>query len=160
MSRLSFDTHAAIRKLEQAGCPAEQAEAMVAIVTEATGLTAHIARGLRSIRLQVETNMATKDDLAALRAETHEGLAGLRSELKGDVAELRADGKIDIAEHRAETRSGFAEMRERLGQLEERMVTKGELYRALWIQGGVLATLILSLAAITMGFALYVMTGS
>ena len=40
------------------------------------------------------------------------------------------------------------------------MFTKGELYRALWIQGGVLATLILTLAGAMLGFVLYLLTGS
>ena len=182
MPQVSFDTHDAIRKLQQAGCPPEQAEAMVAIVTAATGLTTQIVRDLEWLKLQVETRMATKDDLAALRTETQEGLAGLRAEtqeglaalrmetqeglaglradIKGDVAGVRADAQADIAEHRAETRAGFAELRARLDKVEERMVTKGDLYRALWIQGGVLATLILSLAGMTLGFALYALTGS
>ncbi|WP_446830684.1 coiled-coil domain-containing protein [Candidatus Foliamicus sp.] len=204
MPQVSFDTHDAIRKLQQAGCPPEQAEAMVAIVTAATGLTAQIVRDLEWLKLQVETRMATKDDLAALRTETlerlaalrtetqeglaglraetqeglaalrtetleglaalrtetQEGLAGLRGDIKGDVAGVRADAQADIAEHRAETRAGFAELRARLDKVEERMVTKGDLYRALWIQGGVLATLILSLAGMTLGFALYALTGS
>ncbi|MCY4477627.1 MAG: DUF1640 domain-containing protein [Gammaproteobacteria bacterium] len=204
MTGESFDTHEAIQTLERAGCPAEQAEAMVAVVTQATAPTAQVSKDLERIRLVVETKMATKEDVAELRAETHEGLAGLRTEMheglaglrtemhkglaglrtemheglaglraemheglaglraenKGDAAELRADWRIDLAELRTETQTGFADLSARLNRVTESMITRGELYRALWIQGGVLATLILSLAAITLGFALFVLTGS
>ena len=124
MQEVSFDTHAAIRKLEGVGCPAPQAEAMVAVVSQATAVTSRMARDLERIKLQVDTNMVTRSDLADLRAETREGFASLRTEFK------------------------------------DQMVTKGELYRALWIQGGILATLILSLGAMTLGIALYALTGS
>ena len=204
MTGESFDTHEAIQTLERAGCPAEQAEAMVAIVTQASAPTAQVIKDLERIRLVVETRMATREDVAELRAETHqglaelraemhegltglraemheglaglraemheglaglraemhEGLAGLRAENKGDAAELRADWRIDLAELRTETQTGFADLGARLNRVTESMITRGELYRALWIQGGVLATLILSLAAITLGFALFVLTGS
>ena len=193
MTGESFDTHEAIQTLERAGCPAEQAEAMVAVVTQATAPTAQVIKDLERIRLVVETKMATREDVAELRAETqeglaglravmheglaglrtemHEGLAGLRTEMhgglaglraenKGDAAELRADWRIDLAELRTETQTGFADLGARLNRVTESMITRGELYRALWIQGGVLATLILSLAAITLGFALFVLTGS
>ncbi len=134
MSQASFDTHAAIRKLEKAGCPARQAEAMVSMVMQATGDTLQMARDLEHIKLQVETNMATKDALAALRTEMHAHFASLDDR--------------------------FASLCARQEQGERTMVTKGELYRALWIQGGVLATLILTLAAAMLGFALYLLMGS
>ena len=134
MSQVSFDTNAAIRKLERAGCPARQAEAMVSMVMQATGVTAQMAKDLEHTRFQVETNMATKDALAALRAEMQAGFASLDAR--------------------------FASLSARQEQVERAMVTKGELYRALWIQGGVLATLILTLAGAMLGFALYLLTGS
>ena len=134
MSQASFDTHAAIRKLERAGCPARQAEAMVSMVVQATGDTLQMAKDLEHLRFQVETNMATKDALAALRTEMQAGFAGLDAR--------------------------FASLDTRQKQVERTMVTKGELYRALWIQGGVLATLNLTLAGAMLGFALYLLTGS
>ena len=141
MSQASFDTHAAIRKLEKAGCPARQAEAMVSMVMQATGDTLQMARDLEHIKLQVETNMATKDALAALRTEMHARFASL-------------DDRFASLDDR------FASLGARQEQVERTMLTKGELYRALWIQGGVLATLILTLAAAMLGFALYLLTGS
>ena len=134
MSQASFDTHAAIRKLERAGCPVRQAEAMVSMVVQATGDTLQMAKDLEHIKLQVETNMATKDALSALRVEMQAGFASLDAR--------------------------FASLSARQEQVERTKFTKGELYRALWIQGGVLATLILTLAGAILGFALYLLTGS
>ncbi|MCY3816551.1 MAG: DUF1640 domain-containing protein [Gammaproteobacteria bacterium] len=150
MQEVSFDTHAAIRKLEGAGCPAPQAEAMVAVVSEATAVTSRMARDLERIKLQVDTNMATKSDLADLRTETREGFASLKAEI-----EVRVENRIESL--RTDTREGFASQRT---EFKDQMVTKGELYRALWIQGGVLATLILSLGAMTLGIAFYAFSGS
>ena len=107
---------------------------MVSMVMQATGDTLQMARDLEHIKLQVETNMATKDALAALRTEMQAGFASLDAR--------------------------FANLSARQEQVERTMLTKGELYRALWIQGGVLATLILTLAAAMLGFALYLLTGS
>ena len=194
MQEVSFDTHAAIRKLEGVGCPAPQAEAMVAVVSQATAVTSRMARDLERIKLQVDTNMVTRSDLADLRAETREGFASLRAEIEervegrieslrtetqGRIESLRAETREGFASLRAETREGFASLRtETQGRIEslrtetregfaslrtefkDQMVTKGELYRALWIQGGILATLILSLGAMTLGIALYALTGS
>ena len=148
MSQASFDTHAAIRKLEKAGCPARQAEAMVSMVMQATGDTLQMARDLEHIKLQVETNMATKDALAALRTEMHAHFASLDDRFASlDARFARLDDR-------------FASLGARQEQVERTMLTKGELYRALWIQGGVLATLILTLAAAMLGFALYLLPGS
>ena len=148
MSQASFDTHAAIRKLEKAGCPARQAEAMVSMVMQATGDTLQMARDLEHIKLQVETNMATKDALAALRTEMQAHFASL------DARFASLDARFASLDDR------FASLGARQEQVERTMLTKGELYRALWIQGGVLATLILTLAAAMLGFALYLLPGS
>ncbi len=138
MSQASFDTHAAIRKLEKAGCPARQAEAMVSMVMQATGVTVQMAKDLEHTKLQVD---ATKNALAAFRTEMQARFASL-------------DARFASLDDR------FASLGARQEQVERTMVTKGELYRALWIQGGVLATLILTLAAAMLGFALYLLTGS
>ena len=150
MQEVSFDTHAAIRKLEGAGCPAPQAEAMVAVVSQATAVTSRMARDLERIKLQVDTNMATRNDLADLRAETREGFASLKAEI-----EERVENRIESL--RKETQEGLVSLRT---ELKDQLVTKGELYRALWIQGGILATLILSFGAMTLGIAFYALTGS
>ena len=145
MSQASFDTHAAIRKLEKAGCPARQAEAMVSMVMQATGVTVQMAKDLEHTKLQVD---ATKNALAALRTEMQARFASL------DARFASLDDRFASLDDR------FASLGARQEQVERTMVTKGELYRALWIQGGVLATLILTLGAAMLGFALYLLTGS
>lgn len=134
MAQASFDTHAAVRKLERAGCPAPQAEAMVSVVTQATDVSLQLVKDVEQIRHHIETNMASKADLADLRTEMHAGFAGI-------------DSRLEKLESRQE-------------QTENVMVTKGELFRALWVQGGVLATLILTLAAIMVAFSAFLLNTS
>ena len=93
MAEVAFDTNAEIRKLQQAGWPRNQAEAMVDLVSRAP-LDVQMVKDLERVKLQtstIETSMATKTDIAQLRAD---------------------------------------------------------MFRALWIQGGILAALILSLAGL------------
>ena len=73
MSEVAFDTHAEIRKLERAGCPTAQAEAMVDLVSRAP-LNIQMVKDLERVSIQVETNMATKADIAALRASMFRAL--------------------------------------------------------------------------------------
>ena len=111
MAEVAFDTNAEIRKLQQAGCPGNQAEAMVDLVSRAP-LNVQMVKDLERVKLQtsaIETSMATKTDIVQLRGE----VTTLRTETRADIASSRAD-----------------------------------MFRALWIQGGILAALILSLAGL------------
>ena len=113
MAEVAFDTNAEIRKLQQAGWPRNQAEAMVDLVSRAP-LNVQMVKNLERVKLQtsaIETSMATKTDIVQLRGE----VTTLSAETKADIASLRAD-----------------------------------MFRALWIQGGILAALILSLAGLTL----------
>ena len=139
MNQVSFDTHAAMRRLGQAGASTPLAEAVVDIVTEATSLNMQIVEDLAYLKSQIETNMATKADIAALRGDS----ATLRADTRADIAALRGDS----ATLRADTKADIAGLR-------------ADLFRALWIQGGVLAGLILALAGVMLGFAGVVLTGS
>ena len=139
MNQVSFDTHAAMRRLGHAGASTPLAEAVVDIVTEATSLNMQMVEDLAYVKSQIETNMATKADIAALRGDS----ATLHADAKADIAALRGDS----ATLRAETKADIASLR-------------ADLFRALWIQGGVLAGLILALAGVMLGFAGVVLTGS
>ena len=132
MNQVSFDTHAAMRRLGQAGASTPLAEAVVDIVTKATSLNIQMVEDLAYVKSCIETNMATRADIEGLRADS----ATLRAATKADIASLRAETKADIASLRA------------------------DLFRALWIQGGVLAGLILALAGVMLGFVGVVLTGS
>lgn len=70
MSVATFDTHAAVRALEEAGMDTPQAEA----VTE-------------TVRTAVVEGVATKADIADLRTEVKADIADLRT----DLEKLRAD---------------------------------------------------------------------
>ena len=70
MSVATFDTHAAVRALEEAGMDTPQAEA----VTE-------------TVRTAVVQGVATKADIADLRTEVKADIADLRT----DLEKLRAD---------------------------------------------------------------------
>ena len=87
MTMLAFDTHKAVKALKEAGFDDPQAEAVVATVGEAIG-----------------GSIATKADIAEVRAEITE----LRTATKADMTELRAEMKTDIAELRAEMADQFS----------------------------------------------------
>ena len=150
MNQVSFDTHAAMQRLGQAGASTPLAEAVVDIVTEATSLNLQMVEDLAYVKSLIETNMATKADIAALRGDS----ATLRADAKADIAALRADAKADIAALRGDSAALRAETKADIASL------RADLFRALWIQGGVLAGLILALAGVMLGFAGVVLTGS
>ena len=130
MSDFTFDTHAEIRKLEQSGIPVPHAEAVVDMVTRAP-INTQVAEGLgrlKGLERHLETNMATRADLAAVAAK----LERLQRHVETNMAT-----KADLATLRTETKAGLTALR-------------ADLYRALWLQGGALAGLILVLA----GYAL------
>lgn len=133
MPQSALDTHAEIRKLKQVGCPEEQAEAMVDLVSRAP-LNAHVAGILEQVQFRlesIEATMATRSDLQALavRVESIE------------AAMPNMATKSDLRVLRAQTDAGIEGLR-------------AEMSRMFWIQGGALATLILGLATIMLGLAL------
>ena len=89
MPQVLFDTHAAARKLEKAGHTAQQAEAVVEVVSTATEFVTRMAQDLDRIKYQVDNNMATKNDITELRAATNAKIAELRMATREDIAELR-----------------------------------------------------------------------
>ena len=99
MAVLSFDTLAATHSLERSGVPRAQAEGIADTVRQAADAWA--------------ANLATKDDLAVLRADT---------EMKGDMNTLRTEMKGDMNTLRGETKSNLDAL-------------KAELFRALWVLG-------------------------
>ena len=111
MPQVLFDTHAAARKLEKAGHTAQQAEAVVEVMSSATESGTRMAQDLDRIKYQVDNHMATKDDIAELRMATKDDIAELRMATKDDIAELRTATKDDIAELRAATKEDIAELR-------------------------------------------------
>jgi len=75
--------------------------------------------GLEQSVAVIQSTMAAKDDVAALKAQmkaiaTREDLAALRGELKADNAALRAELKADNAALRAELKADNAALRDEL----------------------------------------------
>ena len=74
MATFVFDTHRAVKDLEEAGFPEAQAEALVEIVGAAVG-----------------ENAATKADLDAMEQRTESRFAALESKLDAEIRAVRAD---------------------------------------------------------------------
>lgn len=136
MPQPALDTHAEVRKLKQAGCQEEQAEAMVDLVSRAP-LNAQVTKSLEQVHFRlesIESNMAglaTKSalDALALRVKSIEsGMAGMAT-------------KSDLNVLSAETTAALKDLR-------------SEMFRMFWLQGAALATLILGLAGIMLTLAL------
>ncbi|MCY4157847.1 MAG: DUF1640 domain-containing protein [Gammaproteobacteria bacterium] len=160
MPQPAFDTHAEVGKLKQVGCPEKQAEAMVDLVSRAP-LNAQVARTLEQTqqRLEsIESTMATKADLEALRADMIERIETLRSDmierietlrgdmierietLRGDMIERTESLRVDLVDLRGSTQASIEALR-------------AQMARMLWVQGLALATLIISLAGIMISLA-------
>ncbi len=73
----AFDTLAAARRMEEAGMKREQAEA--------------VAEAVRSAAESGREELATKTDLAGVKAELKADLAELKVELKADSAALKVE---------------------------------------------------------------------
>lgn len=144
MPQASFDTHAAIRKLEKAGCPVPQAEALVSVVMQAADPNLQLAREVQQLRLHVETRTASKSDFASI-----------------DDRFARVDERFaSIDERLVEMATAIASLAEGQKGIRELMVTKGELFRAIWVQGIVLASLILTLSVSMVSFVGFMLNGS
>ena len=107
MTALAFDTYKAVKSLREAGADEALAEAVVATVGDAIG-----------------GNVATKADLAEVKAE-----------LKSDIAIV----KTDLAEVKAELKGEIAEVKTEIAEVEAR------LYRHLWVMAAGIVGLTVSL---------------
>ena len=136
MPQPALDTHAEVRKLKQAGCQEEQAEAMVDLVSRAP-LNAQVTKSLEQVQFRLESIESKLDGMA-----TQSALEALT--LRVESIESKLDGmatQSDLKVMRAETKAGLESLR-------------AEMSRMIWIQSGVLGTLILGLATIMLGVGL------
>ena len=160
MTQAALDTHAEVRKLEEAGCSEEQAVATVDLVSRAPVNAQIITRfdglevrfdglegrfdklevriGKLEVRIgklesrveNIEANMATKADLESLRADMIERQKSLRT----DMVEMNMATKVSIEATKTEISKSHA-----------------GLVRMMWIQTLTLASLIITLAGIMLG---------
>ncbi|MBK6999840.1 MAG: DUF1640 domain-containing protein [Rhodoferax sp.] len=78
MSTTTFDTFKFVDKLEKAGLSREQASAIVEAQKDA-------------LSEALDSNIATRGDLAAVKAELKADIAGSKSDLKAEIAAIRSD---------------------------------------------------------------------
>ena len=114
MATFVFDTHRAVKDLEEAGFPEAQAEALVEIVGAAVG-----------------ENAATKADLDAM-----EQRLTAKFDARIDAVEQRLDSRIDALEQRMEARSADQENRLTIRFLLIMLPSMGLLFAALRLLPG------------------------
>ena len=86
-----FDTHAAVKRLTEAGMPTSQAEA---VVQSQADILAHNLANKRDIELIRKDIAVIHEDIAVI----HENIASLREETKKDIELLRAELGRDLAQ--------------------------------------------------------------
>ena len=144
MSALAFDTHAAVKKLQQAGFTEQQAEAQTTLLMDVIAGEVATKRDIETVKLDIENVRAelkhdietVRLDIENVRAELKHDIETLRAELKHDIETLRAELKHDIAE----TKHDIAELRRDMKEQEMRLTIK--LGAMLVIAISVVATLV------------------
>ena len=121
MTQAGFEPIAASQRLQAAGLPAEQAEAVVETVSEVNVLTQQVADDLSDLKSYIQENMVTRDDLKDFAT---------RDDLK------------DFA-----TRDDLSAFVTREMLTADLAVLKSEIFRFGFIATGILGTLILGLAS-------------
>ncbi|MCY3939982.1 MAG: hypothetical protein OXG29_02745 [Gammaproteobacteria bacterium] len=133
MTQPAYDVLSEKRRLESAGLPAEQAEAILESVTRATTVNEKWERKLDHVqgsvtRLEADVG-ALKTDVSGVKVGlggVKVGLGGVKVGLGGVKAEMATKKDVEAAV----------------------AVLRADMYRALWVQGLSLGTLILGLAVL------------
>lgn len=121
----TFDTLKFALALKAAGVPEKQAEAEATVLAEA---------------LQVNLKeLATKEDLAATRAELKQDGDTFRKELKRDLEDFRKEWKQDLRELEQRTNARFDVMEAQSNALRAEL--KGDMLLLKWMLG-VLITIV------------------
>ncbi len=135
MSIPAFDTLKLARRLEEAGMPRRQAEAVAEAEAEALGEfvlsnlatkgdIAEVKQEIADLRGELHQSIAELDGkITNLRSELHQNIADLRGELHQNIAEL--DGKItslrsELHQSIAEVKQDIASLRGQLGEIDAR----------------------------------------
>jgi hypothetical protein len=130
MAVTTMDTHEVVKELLAAGFTGDQAEAVTRVV-----------RRSQDIDL---SNLATKVDLAATKAELRADLAATRADLQADLAATRSDLQAGLAATRADRQAGLASTRAdlQIGLAE----TKAEILK--WMVGSMGVQTVVILGAV------------
>ncbi|MBM3478237.1 MAG: DUF1640 domain-containing protein [Alphaproteobacteria bacterium] len=107
---MAFDTLRFSQRLSEAGLGPAQAAGVAAATAEAIS--------------QLVGQLATRHDLALLRAQMHGEMASLREELRGEMASLRGELRGEMASLRHDLDGLRRGTKAELAQLEMRMTIK------------------------------------
>ena len=148
MGVLAFDTHKAVKVLQDAGADEQLAEAVVNTIGSAMGeniatkvdiaeLKAEIAESTAATKAEIaELEAATKAEITELKAATKAEIAELKTATQADIAELKASTQADIAELKASTQADIAELK--ISTKAEIAELKVWLLGHLWVAVGVI----------------------
>lgn len=160
MATATFDALGASRKLATAGFAPGQAEAIVQTVIDANTLTVQMAEDLAALKSHVEQNVVTKDFLAETleRFATRDDIRGMV--LKDDIRDMVVKDDIQDMVVKDDIRGMVVKDDIRGLVTEEKLdaaiaILRADLYRALWVQGLGLGTLILGLAVLVATVAVF-----
>ena len=102
MSALAFDTHAAVKKLKEAGFTEQQAEAQTTLLVDVIAGELATKHDIETVKHDIETVKhdieTVKLDIENVRAELKRDIETLRAELKRDIETLHTDMKHDMKE--------------------------------------------------------------
>ena len=110
MNMVAFDTLTYSKRLQEAGVPSAQAEAHA--IAQADFLTHYLL-----------SEVATKTDLAEVKAELKTDIAEVKTELKTDIAEVKAELKAEIAEIKADLKTEIAEVKTEIAEVKAELKT-------------------------------------
>lgn len=71
---------------------------------------------------EARADLATKGDLAELKAATTADIAALKTELKADIAALKAEVKADMAALRAELKGDISQLRTDMAEMKADLI--------------------------------------
>lgn len=91
MTQAGFEPIAASQRLQAAGLPAEQAEAVVETVSEVNVLTQQVADDLSDLKSYIQENMVTRDDLKDFATRDDLSAFVTREMLTADLAVLKSE---------------------------------------------------------------------
>ena len=121
----AFDTHAEIRKLQEAGCPEEQAEAMVDLVSR-TPTDSRVLTRLDGVDSRLDGIDTRLDGIETRLNGIDRRLDGIDTRLdRFDVRFDRLEGRFDRLEYRVEGMVTKAEFAEEFAKLYKHILIGG-----------------------------------
>ena len=150
MAQPAYDALSEKRRLESAGFAAPQAEAIVETMTRATTDYQQMAQELSGVKNQLDGVKNRLDSVESRLDRVENRLDGVESRLTRVESNL-SEVKIDLAVLKNRT----SEMATRKDVEAALATVRSDVYRALWIQGLSLVTLIVALAVAVAGAAAF-----